>query len=424
MYEKTVLDHGLRVVTHDMRQRESVALGFWVGAGGRYEEDHIKGAAHFLEHMAFKGSAKYSCDAVKMLIEGVGGSVNAFTSEEQTCYYAKFPAVHTDRIFDVLSDIVFYPSLKSKDVKKESTVIVEEIKMYHDLPQYYVYELLDQLMWPNHPLGKSLAGTVETVSAMSSSDLKRFHQEHYHAGNIVIAAAGKVEHAHIQRLAATKFRKTAGGLRADFEAADCSQKQPRIKIFKKPTEQMHLVLGMLGLENEHKDKYALNLLNIILGGNMSSRLFDQVREKRGLAYSIGSSVKYFKDTGILLVRAGVDNAKLVDALDVVLKELTKIHRSGVKLDELKRAKDFYLGQVLLALEDTLDHMLWIGESTLTRDKTRSIEEVVKLVKGVTIEDIHRVAKMVVDHCRYNFAVVGPVTDNQEKQLNQLLGIPA
>lgn len=422
MYEKTVLDHGLRVVTHNMRQRESVALGFWVGAGGRYEEDRVKGAAHFLEHMAFKGSAKYSCDAVKMLIEGVGGSVNAFTSEEQTCYYAKFPAQHTDRIFDVLSDIVFHPSLKSKDVKKESTVIVEEIKMYHDLPQYYVYELLDQLMWPNHPLGKSLAGTVETVSAMSRVDLKRFHQEHYHAGNIVISAAGKVEHEHIQRLVAQKFHKTAGGLRADFEAADQSQKQPRIKIFKKPTEQMHLALGMLGLENEHKDKYALNLLNIILGGNMSSRLFDQVREKRGLAYSIGSSVKYFKDTGFLLVRAGVDNAKLVEALDVVLKELAKINRSGVKLDELKRAKDFYLGQVLLALEDTLDHMLWIGESTLTRDKTRSIEEIVKRVKGVMIEDIHRVAKMVLDSRRYNFAVVGPVEDIQEKQLNKLLGI--
>lgn len=314
--------------------------------------------------------------------------------------------------------------LKPKDVKKESTVIVEEIKMYHDLPQYYVYELLDQLMWPNHPLGKSLAGTVETVSAMSSADLKRFHQEHYHAGNIVISAAGKVEHAHIQRLVAKKFHKTGGGLRVDFIAADHSQKQPRIKIFKKPTEQMHLVLGMLGLENEHKDKYALNLLNIILGGNMSSRLFDQVREKRGLAYSIGSSVKYFKDTGLLMVRAGVDNSKLVDAVDVVLKELAKIKRSGVQLDELKRAKDFYLGQVLLALEDTLDHMLWIGESILTRDKTRSIEEIVKLVKAVTIEDIHRVAKMLLDYCRYNFAVVGPVADNQEKQLNRLLRIPA
>jgi predicted Zn-dependent peptidase len=422
MYQKTTLDHGLRIVTHDMRERESVALGFWVGTGGRYEVDRIKGAAHFLEHMAFKGSAKYSCEEVKTLIEGVGGSVNAFTSEEQTCFYAKFPALHVERIFDVLSDIVFKPSINQKDVQKESTVIVEEIKMYHDLPQYYVYELLDELMWPNHPLGKSLAGSAETVSAMTSADLKSFHKEHYHAGNIVIAAAGKISHQHIRDLVEKKFSKTPGGLPPEFVEADNSQKKPKIKVFKKPTEQMHLALGMLGLENDHKDKYALNLLNIILGGNMSSRLFDEVREKRGLAYSIGSSVKYLKDTGLLMVRAGVDNAKLVDAVDVVLKALAKIKRSGVRLDEIKRAKDFYLGQVLLALEDTMDHMLWIGESTLTRDKMRTIQEVIKLVKGVMVEDIKRVAGVILDSRRYNFAVVGPVNDAQEKQLNRLLGI--
>ncbi|MCB9771229.1 MAG: insulinase family protein [Candidatus Omnitrophica bacterium] len=422
MYQKTILDHGLRVVTHDMSERESVALGFWVGVGGRYEVDRIKGAAHFLEHMAFKGSAKYSCEKVKMLIEGVGGSVNAFTSEEQTCFYAKFPARHVEKIFDVLSDIVFHPSIHSKDVRKESTVIVEEIKMYHDLPQYYVHELLDELMWPNHPLGKGLAGTPQTVSAMTSQDLKVFHKEHYHSGNIVIAAAGKVSHSQIRGLVDKKFHKIPGGLRSEFLKADNSQKKPKIKIFRKTTEQMHLAIGVLGLESEHKDKYALNLLNIILGGNMSSRLFDEVREKRGLAYSIGSSVKYLKDTGMLMVRAGVDNTKLVNAVDVVIKELAKIKRNGVKIDELQRAKDFYLGQVLLALEDTMDHMLWIGESTLTRDKMRSMAEIIKLVKGVMIEDIKRVAQMVLNEHRYNFAVVGPVDAQQEKQLNRLLGI--
>ncbi len=422
MYQKATLDHGLRIVTHDMRERESVALGFWVGAGGRYEDDKVKGAAHFLEHIAFKGSAKYSCDQVKTLIEGVGGSVNAFTSEEQTCYYAKFPAQHLDRIFDVLSDIVFKPSIDQKEVTKESTVIVEEIKMYHDLPQYYVYELLDELMWPNHPLGKSLAGTPETVSAMTSADLKNFHRDHYHAGNIVVSAAGKVHHAYMRALVDKKFRKTPGGLRAKFIPAAHSQKKPQMKVYKKPTEQMHLALGMLGLENDHKDKYTLSLLNIILGGNMSSRLFDEVREKRGLAYSIGSSVKYLKDTGLLMVRAGVDNTKVVNAVDIILKELAKIKRAGVRLDELKRAKDFYLGQVFLALEDTLDHMFWIGESTLTRDKIRSMDEIIKLVKAVMIEDVQRVAERILDERRYNFAVVGPVNDKQEKELGRLFKI--
>ncbi len=421
MYQKTKFENGLRVVTHDMKERESISLGLWVAAGGRYESDRIKGAAHFLEHMAFKGSAKYSCDQVKELIEGVGGSVNAFTSEEQTCYYAKFPAQHLNRIFDVLSDIVFHPSINAKDVAKESTVIVEEIKMYKDLPQYYVHELLDELMWPNHPLGKSLAGTAETVSGMSRNDLNSFHKKYYVPGNIVISSAGKVTHKQICDLAQKKLKKVASGLKTNFIEASNTQAKPRAKIYKKETEQMHLALGMLGLENDHDDKYALGLLNIILGGNMSSRLFDEVREKRGLAYSIGSSLKYFKDTGMLYVRAGVDNAKLVNTVDVVLKELSKIKRFGVTDDEFKRAKDFYLGQVLLALEDTMDHMLWIGESTLTRDRMRSIEEIVTLVNKVKISDLKRVAQGIFNEKHYNFAVVGPVSDKQEKDLGRLLG---
>lgn len=421
MYQRSTLDHGLRIVTHDMRERESIALGFWVGIGGRYEEDKIKGAAHFLEHMAFKGSAKYSCDQVKILIEGVGGSVNAFTSEEHTCYYAKFPAKHIDRIFDVLSDIVFKPSVAPKEVAKESGVIIEEIKMYKDLPQYYVHELLDELIWPDHPLGKSLAGTAETVGKMTSEDLKKFHGAHYHAGNIVIAGAGKISHQYLRELTEKKFRKAAGGLKPECVKADNSQKNPRIKVFRKPTEQMHLALGMLGFENDHADKYGLNLLNIIMGGNMSSRLFDEVREKRGLAYSIGSSVKYLRDTGVFLVRAGVDNAKLIDATQVILKELAKVAKHGVTLDEIKRAKDFYIGQVLLALEDNMDHMLWIGESTMTRDKMRTMEDVVKSVKAVMIEDLKRIAEKILDSRKYNFAVVGPVDDKQEKQLRRLIG---
>ncbi len=422
MYQKTKLDNGLRIVTHDMSERESVAIGLWVGAGGRYEEDRVKGAAHFLEHMAFKGSAKYSCEQVKELIEGVGGSVNAFTSEEQTCFYAKIPSKHITRTFDILSDIVFSPAILPKEVAKESTVIVEEIKMYHDLPQYYVMDLLDELMWPNHPLGKSLAGSPETVSKMSSEDLKSFHKQHYNPANIVISAAGKIGHSLLVEMAQKKFKKLPVGTTSTFIKADNSQSKPRIKIFKKTTEQMHLALGMLSLENDHPDKYTLNLLNIIMGGNMSSRLFDEVREKRGLAYSIGSAAKYLKDTGMFMIRAGVDNAKLLEAVEVILQELTKVKRSGVTVDEFQRAKDFYLGQVLLALEDTMDHMLWIGESTLTRDRMRTMDDIIKLVKKVRIEDIQRVAKVILDERHYNFSVVGPVKDDQEKRLNKLLGV--
>lgn len=422
MYQRSTLTNGLRVVSHQMQERQSAAVGLWVGAGGRYEQDRIKGAAHFLEHMAFKGSARYSCEKVKELIEGVGGSVNAFTSEEQTCYYAKVPARHLDQTFDILSDIVFFPALDPKDVTKESAVIVEEIKMYHDLPQYYVMDLLDELLWPGHPLGKSLAGTPESVSRMSDQDLRGFHNKHYNPQSVVIAAAGKVDHDKLAALAQKKLQKLPQGQPQEFIKADNSQFQPRVRIFRKETEQMHLALGMLGLDREHEDKYGLNLLNIILGGNMSSRLFDEVREKRGLAYSIGSGVKFLKDTGMFLVRAGVDNAKLLQAMEVILFELAKIRQKGVTRDEFQRARDFYLGQVLMGLEDTMDHMLWIGESTLTRDRTRSLAQVVKRVNRVTIDDISRVAGMILTENRYNFAVVGPVNDEQEKRLNQLLGV--
>jgi len=422
MYQRTDLNNGLRVVTKDMSERESASIGIWVGTGGRYEDDRIKGAAHFLEHMAFKGSGKYSCEEVKEKIEGVGGSVNAFTSEEQTCYYAKIPAKHIEQTFDILTDIVFYPKLSAQDVTKESTVIVEEIKMYHDLPQYYVMEILDELVWPDHPLGKGLAGTAETVSRMSPEDLKSFHATHYNPANIVISAAGKVSHKKLASLAEKKFKKLATATRLSYLKADNSQSRPRLKFFHKETEQMHLAMGILSFESEHPDKYALNLLNIILGGNMSSRLFDEVREKRGLAYSIGSAVKYLKDTGMLLVRAGVDNTKLVQAMEVVLKELTKIKKTGVTQDEFKRARDFYLGQVLLGLEDSMDHMLWIGESTLSRDKIRTMPEIIKRVNKIKIEDLQRVAKMVLDTRRYNFAVVGPVKEDQERDLRQLLAV--
>src|SRR3989338_5684671 len=184
MYNISQLDNGLRIVTHSVNDRNSVALGFWVGVGGRYEEDHIKGAAHFLEHMVFKGSRKYSCEQIKEKVEGVGGNLNAFTSEEQTCYYAKIPAQHLDKTFDILADMSFFPQLNPKELNKEKTVILEEIKMYYDLTQYHVLELAEQLLWPNHPLGKSLPGTTESVTQMSKGSLKAFHQSYYGAGNV------------------------------------------------------------------------------------------------------------------------------------------------------------------------------------------------------------------------------------------------
>ena len=228
-----------------------------------------------------------------MLIEGVGGALNAFTSEEQTCFYAKIPSKHLNQTFDVLADMIVHPLIALGDVNKEKTVIVEELKMYHDLPQYFVLELLDGLLWPGHPLGKSLAGTKETVSGMSNRDLKNFHKTHYVPENIVVAACGHLKHDRIVNLARRKFGKLQKSPKKGYVKVDGVQSTPNARFFKKDIEQMHLALGIPGFDEWHKERYTLSLLSVILGGNMSSRLFVEAREKRGLAYSIASSCKTF-----------------------------------------------------------------------------------------------------------------------------------
>ncbi|MCK5082240.1 MAG: insulinase family protein, partial [Candidatus Omnitrophica bacterium] len=240
MYKKSALRNGLRIVTRSIKDRDSISIGFWVGVGGRYEEGRIKGAAHFLEHILFKGSRDYSCEEIKMRIEGVGGALNAFTSEEQTCFYAKIPSKHLNQTFDVLSDMIANPKIALTDVNKEKTVIVEEIKMYHDLPQYFVLELLDGLLWPGHPLGKSLAGTQETVTGMSNHDLKKFHQTHYVPENIVVAACGNLNHDKIVALARKKFGKLKKSPRQDYVKVNDVQSRPNTHFFKRDIEQMHL----------------------------------------------------------------------------------------------------------------------------------------------------------------------------------------
>jgi predicted Zn-dependent peptidase len=422
MYHKTTLSNGLRVVTNQVKDRNSLGLGFWVGVGGRYEEDRVKGAAHFLEHIVFKGSHAYSCEEIKEKIEGVGGALNAFTSEEQTCFYAKIPSVHLEQTFDILADMVFFPNITQKDVAKECTVIVEEIKMYRDLPQYFVIELLDQLMFPDHPLGKSLAGTPESVSGMKSSDLRRFHAHYYAPKNIVISACGKLTHKRIVDLA----KKKLGSIKKEddwsYAKVGKHQTKPRVKFFKKDIEQMHLALGMPGYDENHKDRYVLSMLNVILGGNMSSRLFVEVREKRGLAYSIGSSAKQLHDTGVFMVRAGVDNQKVVGAMDLILKELKKVKENGVSQGEFIRARDYLLGQLMLGLEDTLDHMLWMGESVMAKDKIRSLKSVIAEFEKIKRSDIQRIAKDILKDNRYSLAIVGPVTNEQEKELSKLMQV--
>jgi len=420
MRRLTQLPNKIRVVTREFKDRDSVAIGVWVAAGGRYESAANKGVAHFLEHMAFKGSAKYSCDETKQLVEGVGGNLNAFTAEEETCYYAKVPANHFKQTFDILADICFFPKITPKDLEKERTVIMEEIKMYHDLPQYYVGELLEQLLWPDHPLGHSLAGTPKTVGEMSASHLRAFKTAHYVPSGTVISACGAISHEELTALVIAKLGKLSGVLPPTYIPARRTQDKPAVHLYHKQTEQMHLALGYLAYETNHKDYYVLALLSIILGGNMSSRLFNEVREKRGLAYSVSSGIKSLNDTGLFMVRAGVDNGKIVGALELILKVLSKTAALGVKEDEFKRAQEYYMGQTLLGLEDTMDQMLWMGGGVISNDRVKTMRDVITKIKAVTRADIKRVAREILNPQRLNVAIIGPMSDEQQKQLKGLV----
>ncbi len=421
MYQKDVLKNGIRIATHEMKDRESLSIGVWIGVGGRYEEDAVKGAAHFLEHLAFKGSAAYSCEEIKGRIEGVGGSLNAFTAEEQTCYYAKIPARYVGSTLDVLLDIVFHPRMRAPDIERERTVILEEIKMYRDLPQYFVIDLLEGMMWPGHPLGKNLAGTPESVTQITRKQLRDFHRQHYAPLNIVVAACGKVQHDSFVDMVRKKLASCPEASKVPCLKAEEGPRPSAVTFFERPIEQMHLALGMPGYCDHHKDKYVLNLLHVILGGNMSSRLFNEVREKRGLAYSISTSVKTLSDTGMFMVRAGVDTQKLVQAVKLIVSELDKLRRRGVSLPEFQRAKDYYKGQVLIGLEDTLDHMIWLGESVCTRNRIRTLNEIMRKINRIKPEDVNRIAKDVLNKQSYNLALVGPISEGQKGEITHIIG---
>ncbi len=420
MYQKSVLSNNLRVISNQLKDRESVAVGVWVGVGGRFEDEAQKGAAHYLEHILFRGSLKYSCNDIKGNIEGVGGTLNAFTGEEQTCYYAKVPTKHFDQTLDILCDMVFFPMIQKNDLERERSIILEEIKMYHDLPQYYVLELLHGLVWPGHPLGQGLAGTHDTVSAMSQRGLRAFHRQYYSPDNVVVSVCGNFSHDWLVDFLEDKLGNFPSQKREGFDTFKGKQRAPRVSFFRKPIEQTHVALGFPSLRSDHPDIYAQAILNVILGGNMSSRLFDELREKRGLAYSVYSTTKSYDDTGLFMIKAGVDNKKLVESVELIMKILKQLRRHGVKDTEFVRAREYFLGQFVLGLEDTMEHMMWIGESMIERDRIRTLGEVVYRVNALTPDDIRRVAAEILKEKKINLAVVGAFTDEHEKALRSIV----
>jgi predicted Zn-dependent peptidase len=408
MYQVTHLKNGLTVATAEMPHMASVSLGLWVGVGGRYEPAECNGVCHFIEHLLFKGTKKRSARRISQDVEGIGGYLNAFTSEEMTCYHSKARHDRFGELLDVLSDMFLNSRFDPGDIDKERGVIKEELAMYLDQPQHQVHELLNETLWPDHPLGRPLTGTEKTLDALTRSHLVNYQRENYVASRTLFVAAGRLKHAHVVKAIARIAPRFPQGKRPRFCPAQCDQKHPNVRLFTKQTEQTQLALGIRACSRHDERRYALRLLNTILGENMSSRLFQVVREDRGLAYSIYSSLGYFDDVGTLTVSAGLDAGNLTQTLDLIMRELRQLTRTLPTGAELRRARDYVIGQIDLGLESTDNQMMWLGDQLLGYGKIIPPEEIKQRISEVKPGEIRAAARNFFRPERLNLALVSPL----------------
>ena len=416
VYERTVLDNGLRIVTSTMAHSRSVGLAFLVGAGSCYENEREAGISHFAEHLFFKGTRRRpTAREISQDIEGVGGIINASTDKELTIFWCKVASEHCDIALDVLSDLLLDSLFDGREMEKERQVVIEEINMNRDLPQQRVGAVIDELLWPGQPLGREVAGTKETVLKMKRGDVVRYVAGRYGANNAVVSVAGGIEHeravAQIERLLGGW---SAGEISADYLSGD-SQTEPSVRTEYKDGEQAHLCLGVRGLSRFHPERIVLGLVNAVLGGGMSSRLFTEIRENKGLAYDIHSYVEYFLDSGSFVTYAGVDPGKLEIAIEAILGELSKLKR-GVTPDELNRAKELSKGRLQLRLEDSQQVALWLGSQELLRRQILDMDEVISIIDAIGVDELGQVAGKLLSSHRLNLAVVGPVKNEPAAEL--------
>lgn len=385
----------------------SVSLGIWIAAGGRYEPAELSGASHFIEHMLFKGTRRRSARDISQAVEGIGGYLNAFTGEEHTCYFAKAPAARFPEVFEVLTDMLLNSRFDPAELDKEREVIKEEVAMYRDQPHHRVEELLNALQWPDQPLGRPLTGTEKTLDFLNRERLLHYHRTHYVAPSIVVAVAGRLQVSACRRAAAGLSRRLRAGLPRPFVPVVINQSQPRIGSVRHRGEQAQVALGVRTCARHDPRRHALRLLNVILGENMSSRLFQALREDTGLAYHVASSLSFFDDVGDLVIAAGLEPGQLEKALRLALKELSRLRDTLVGRREMQMARDYVVGQMALSLENSENQMMWLGEQWLGYGRLWSPEAIRRRLSRVTAAEVQAVARDFFQPARLNLAVVSP-----------------
>ncbi len=418
MYQKTILDNGLRIVTAAMPHTRSVSIALFIGVGSRYETDQEAGISHFIEHLCFRGTHKRStAKEISQAIEGVGGILNAGTDKEFTGYWCKVAQTHFQLALDVLLDMLLHSRFDPQDIGKERQIIIEEIRASKDSPSQQVDMLIDKLLWPDHPMGRDIAGNVESVTAITRESMLNYLAGHYQPNNTVIAVAGAIQHQEVL----TNISQTTAGWTNRQPHSEYSayieQYNPRLRVETRDTEQAHLCLALPGLSLFHPKRFTLDLLSIILGEGMSSRLFTEIRDKLGLAYYIHSYVEHLLDTGSVTTYASVEPKNLPVIIEAILEQLNQL-KQPVPESELSKAKELAKGRLLLRMEDSRSVTAWMGGQEILTGDILDIEQVVSIIDAITIKDIEQVANELLVGSRLRLAVVGPIASDEP--LDELL----
>jgi predicted Zn-dependent peptidase len=413
-YRKTVLDNGITVISEPMDSVRSITLGIWFAVGSRDESEPEAGMSHFMEHMMFKGTPTRSARSISEEFDRIGAELNAFTSKEYTAYYSRFVDEHLHRAFEVLADMVVNSNLDDPSCISEREVVIEEIARMEDSPDDQIHELFSHALWPTHPIGLPILGSRDTVGGFDHAQSVAFRSRHYVTGNAVVAAAGNVDHDELVALAETKLAGLCAGPRSIRPVA-LTARSSRLTVLPKETEQAHICYGVATMNAHHPDRFALSLLDGVLGGGMASRLFQEIREKRGLAYAVYSYSALYQDTGEFAVYAGTRPSNAEEVVGLIRTELDRVASEGVTPDELDRVRQAATGHLVLGMESTRNRMQRLGKNEVTGGEILSADEIMERFDSVTMDDLRRVSAEVLS-AEKALAVIGPFTADKLEHL--------
>jgi predicted Zn-dependent peptidase len=403
--EFTTLANGVRVITEAMPHVRSVSVGIWIGTGSRRESPEQNGLSHFIEHMLFKGTTHRSAEDIARSVDSIGGNLDAFTAKELVCFNTKVLDEHLSLAWDVLADLVLNPLFRPEDIEKEKGVILEEIKMEADSPDYLVHEIFSSNFWKDHPLGKPILGTRETVRRFDSDMIRNYYREVYAPANLLVTAAGNLTHERLVSLVREHFESLPAGSQMVPESAPITHARIALRN-KKSLEQVHVCLGVPSYPLPHQERFACYVLNTLLGGGMSSRLFQNIRERQGLAYAVFSELSPYRDTGCLSIYAGTSLESAPKVVESIVKEFRDLKENPVSDDELRRAKDHLKGSLMLSLESTASRMTNLARQEMYFNRFFTLDELVESIEAVTAADVQRIAHTFFDPKLIALTVLG------------------